>query len=322
MHRSESTITVRIHVITYAAEGIHTFELRPIDAPELPPFTAGAHLEVNLPNGLARQYSLVNSQDERHRYVIGVNRDRASRGGSIYMHDELKVGSLLQIRPPRTNFPLAEEAARSIFVAGGIGITPMWCMIQRLSAMGRPWQLHYAARKRDHAAFLQEIRALAAPGQLIEHFDEEAGGKMLDLEAIVSSAPPDAHLYCCGPGGLLKAFEAATSARSSSTVHLEYFSLAAMGSALPSDTFTVTLKRSGKTFEIPAEQSILDTLLQAGVPCMHSCKEGVCGTCETLVLDGQPDHRDAVLSSEERGANRTMMICVSRCHGDSLTLDL
>lgn len=317
-----STLMLRIHTIAYEAEGISTFELRSPEGVELPPFTAGAHIEVHIPNGFIRHYSLVNPQSERHRYVIGVSRDRTSRGGSVYMHDKLRVGTCIQTSSPRSNFSLVEDAPKSVFVAGGIGITPLWCMIQRLVEIGQPWQVYYTARTRRHAAFLPQIRSLAAPGQLIENFDEEPGGKMLDVAALVADVPPQAHIYCCGPPPLMKSFEAAAVMRDSDTVHVEYFAARDAPSAALNGQFTVTLQRSGESFAVRADRSILDTLLDAGIPCLHSCKEGICGTCETSVIAGTPEHRDSVLSAAERAANRSMMICVSRCSGESLVLDL
>lgn len=306
-------IEVRIKSITYEAQGIHSIDLRPMPGQELAPFEAGAHIDVHLSNGLIRSYSLVNSQDERHRYVIAVNRDAQSRGGSRYVHDELRVGHTLAIGAPRNNFRLEENAPHSVLIAGGIGITPLWCMIQRLEALGRSWELHYGARSRPCTAFSD---ALPKQGERV-HL---SFGTPLDLEAIVAQAPPAAHLYCCGPLPMLDAFEAATLSRPAEQVHVEYF--AAKKGPAADGAFSVVLAKSGRTLDVPKGKTILETVLDSGIAAAHSCMEGVCGTCETRVLEGIPDHRDLVLSKQEKESNRTMMICCSGSRGPRLVLDL
>ncbi len=300
------------------AEGVVSVELRPVGGEPLPPFSAGAHIDLYLPSGMVRSYSLVNPQEERHRYVIAVNRDAASRGGSRYVHEQLASGSTLSIAPPRNNFPLAEHAAHSLFIAGGIGITPLWCMIQRLHDLRRSWQLVYCARTRRQAAFAGELARFGPAVRL--NFDHEAGGRMVDIAALVEAAPPEAHLYCCGPLAMLEAFERAASQRPTAQVHVEYFSAARPKAA--EGGFTVVLARSGLSFRVREGKTIIDTLMEHGVDAAYSCLEGVCGTCETRVLEGLPDHRDLVLSKDERAANRTMMICCSGSKTDKLVLDL
>ncbi len=300
------------------AEGIVSVELRAAGGEPLPPFSAGAHIDLYLPGGMVRSYSLVNPQEERHRYVIAVNRDAASRGGSRYVHEQLASGSALSVAPPRNNFPLAEDAAHSLFIAGGIGITPLWCMIQRLEGLGRAWQLVYCARTRRQAAFVEELARLGPA--VTFNFDHEARGRMVDIPALVEAAPPEAHLYCCGPLSMLEAFERAASQRPPAQVHVEYFSAARPKAA--EGGFTVVLARSGLSFRVREGKTIIDTLIENGVDAVYSCLEGVCGTCETRVLEGIPDHRDLVLSKEERAANRTMMICCSGSKTDKLVLDL
>jgi ferredoxin-NADP reductase len=315
-------LQVRVKSITYEAQGINSFELRPPAGGELPPFTAGAHVDLHLANGLIRSYSLVNSQNERHRYVIAVNRDAVSRGGSRLMHETVRVGDTLTISHPRNNFKLAEDAPHSLLIAGGIGITPLWCMIRRLESLGRSWRLHYCTRTRQSAAFLDEIRALKGDVETNLHvnFDQEPGGKMLDIVSVVASAPPGSHLYCCGPVPMLAAFEKATASLPSERVHVEYFS--AKEAPAASGGFTVLLAKSGTSVLIPPGKTILDTLLDAGMSVQYSCMEGVCATCETRVLEGIPDHRDLVLSKEERASNKVMMICCSGSKTSQLVLDL
>ncbi|MBC7803797.1 MAG: oxidoreductase [Candidatus Parcubacteria bacterium] len=311
-------IEVRVERAAALAEGILSCELRPPAGGSLPAFAAGAHVDLYLPKGMVRSYSLVNPQQERHRYVIAVNRDAASRGGSAWLHGTLREGSLLSVGAPRNNFPLAEDAAHSLFIAGGIGITPLWCMIQRLQDLGRSWNLVYCARTPRHAAFLAELERFGPAVRF--NFDAEPGGAMLDLAQVVAAAAPETHLYCCGPVPMLEAFERAAAAREPSRVHVEYFSAKAPRAL--DGGYTVVLARSRLSFNVARGKTIIDTLIEQGFDAPYSCLEGVCGTCETRVLEGTPDHRDLVLSKDERAANRTMMICCSGSRTEKLVLDL
>jgi ferredoxin-NADP reductase len=316
-----TTLTVRIKSIVYEAEGINSYELRPALGGSLPPFTAGSHIDLHLQNGLIRSYSLLNPEEESHRYVIAVNKDASSRGGSRFIHEALHVGDSVTISPPRNNFPLAEYAAHSVFIAGGIGITPFLPMIQRLSSLGRPWQLLYGVRSRDYACFLDELQAHGAArnGSVRINFDRESG-RMLDIGSVVAAAPSDAHLYCCGPIPMLDAFEKAASMRPADTVHVEYFK--AKDAPAVTGGFALVLARSGKTLTVPPGKTILQAVHDAGVGAPHSCLEGVCGACETRVLEGIPEHRDLVLSPQEHAANKVMMICCSGSRTDRLVLDI
>jgi|SRR5262245_13628312 tetrachlorobenzoquinone reductase len=311
-------LLLRLTAVTFGAEGIHLYELRAPDGAEMPAFTAGAHLDIGLPNGMVRQYSLCNPQAERHRYVIGVKRDPSSRGGSRFMHEELRVDTLLRTSLPRNNFPLAECAAHSVLIAGGIGVTPIRCMVDRLQRLGRFWELHYGVRRRAEAVFLDELRA--ASSNLHLHVDEEASGLLMDVAGIVAAAPEDAHLYCCGPAPMLKAFEAAAAVRPEGHVHVEYFSSDAPVSV--EGGFSVCMAKSGRIVPVQPGQTILDALRTAGADVPFSCAQGVCGTCETRVLDGLPDHRDMILSPQEKAANQTMMICCSGSKTPMLVLDI
>ncbi len=317
------TIQVRVKSVTWEAEGIVSFELRPMPPrKELPPFTAGAHIDLHLPNGTIRSYSLLNAQDERHRYVIGVNKDPASRGGSRYMHETLRAGDALAISAPRNNFKLDEGAAHTVLVAGGIGITPLMGMIERLRTLGRPWRLHYAARTRQQCAFADQLQALRDSEGADVHFtfDKEPGAKMLDLAGIAAALPPGAHIYCCGPLPMLDAFEQATKGLPSECVHVEYF--AAREAAATAGGFTVELARAKRTLEDAAGHTILDSLIEIGIEPPYSCREGICGTCEVAVLEGTPDHRDLVLSAAEKAEGKRMMICCSGAKSGKLVLDL
>lgn len=319
---AEPRLNVRLTSISYEAQDINSYELRPVDGGALPPFTPGAHIDVHLPSGLTRSYSLVNASDERHRYVIAVSRAPDSRGGSRYLHEQVRVGETLAIGPPRNNFALAEDAEHSLFIAGGIGITPLWSMIQRLDSLRRPWELHYCARTRGHAAFLGALLEAQGAGRGCVHaaFDDETGGRFLDLGTVVAGAPPEAHLYCCGPAGMLAAFEDACAEQPAAQVHVEYFSNTTR--AATEGGFKVVLAKSSRTFDVPPGETILSVLLAAGIDVPNSCREGVCGSCETRVISGVPDHRDHVLSRDEKAAGQTMMICCSGCSSSELVLDL
>lgn len=314
--RASGPFPVRLHAITLAAANVNFYEFRPLDASALPAFTAGAHIDVRLENGLLRQYSLVNSQDDRHRYVIAVKRDPASRGGSSWLHDRARVGAVMTIDGPRNNFPLHEEAPYSVFIAGGIGITPIACMVSRLRMLAREnWELHYCVRTREEALFAEEF----VDRRVHLHIDDERGGAFLDVPRIVSHAPAEAHLYCCGPTPMLESFQAATRDRKAEQTHLERFSASQKAA---NGGFAVELARSARRVFVRSEQSIVQALRDAGIQVPTSCELGICGTCETTVLAGVPDHRDEILSPQERAANKTMMICCSGSREDLLVLDL
>ena len=289
---------------------------------DLAPFTAGSHIDLHLPNGMIRSYSLVNDQKERNRYVIAVNNDAASRGGSKLIHETIRVGDVISISHPRNNFVLQENADHSVLIAGGIGITPLLSMIRRLEALGRSWELFYAARTRVTAAFLDDLNNLRPDvhPNLHLNFDGEPPAQMLDLSAIVKAARPDAHLYCCGPLPMLEAFEAATAGRPSDHVHVEYFKAREKPAA--EGGFELKLARSNRTIAVQVGQTILDALMEAGISANYACTEGVCGTCETRVIEGIPDHRDLFLSKEEQEANKTIIICCSGSKTPRLVLDI
>ncbi len=317
-----NSIQVRVTSTRIEANRISSFELRPLQDKCLPGFRAGAHIDVHLPSGLTRSYSLCNSPAERHRYVIAVSHAANSRGGSRFMHENVSVGDVLAIGAPRNNFPLVEEAPYTVLIAGGIGITPLWCMVQRLDALDRAWELFYSARSRDSAAFLDGVRKLAERRKRANvhlNFDEVTG-EVLDLGKIVAAAPPGAHFYCCGPQPMLAAFERATEALPPAQVHVESFS--PRERSIGAGGFTVRLARSDRTLAVAPGETILDVVLNAGIDVPHSCMEGVCGTCETRVLGGMPDHRDVVLSKEEQARGDMMMICCSGAKTPTLVLDL
>ena len=311
-----------IKQIRHEADDVVSIELLPAAGTTFPPFDAGAHIDLHLPNGLVRNYSLWNSTEDRNRYVVGVLQDKASRGGSKCVHQQLRVGMTIPIAAPRNNFPLHEEAGHSVLIAGGIGITPILCMVQRLKQLGRSHELLYFARSRKSAAFVDTIEALGVP--VTWHFDDEQGGPP-NLKALLEARPAgaDTHYYACGPSVLLDAFEKHCEALGYRNAHIERFAAVSVAASPEAQaSYTAELRTSGRTIVIKPEKSLLQTLLDAGVEVEHSCLEGVCGTCETRVLEGIPDHRDSVLSAKEQASNKVMMVCVSGCKSERLVLDL
>mgnify|MGYP000932285491 CR=1 FL=1 len=318
---SAGNMNALIHMMRLEAQDIVSVELRPAAGGEFPAFTAGAHIDLHLPNGLVRSYSLFNAPHERHRYRIAVLRDKASRGGSRCVHEQLRVGSTITISAPRNNFELHEDAKHTVLVAGGIAITPLLCMSYRLKQAAKSFELLYLARSPATAAFHVAVKALKVPVHW--HFDSEAGGPP-DLKALLASRARDGtHYYACGPAVMLDAFEAACASLAYQNAHIERF--AAVEVAAASDaraTYTVELKRSGKVVTVTPDLSLLAALRSVGAEPDTSCLEGVCGSCETAVLSGTPDHRDSVLTAAERAAGKTMMVCVSGCKSERLVLDL
>jgi tetrachlorobenzoquinone reductase len=318
-HSAEPTFEARLVAIRYTARDVNIYEFARPDGAPLLDVEPGAHIDIALPNGLTRQYSLISPGPMPDRYIVAVKRDPESRGGSRFMHSELRVGQLVTITGPRNNFRLDERAGHTILIAGGIGITPIWCMIERLKQLGQAngsWTLHYSCRTRDDAAFLTELEPLP---QVRLNFDAESG-RVLDVAAIMATAPSDAHVYCCGPAPMLAAFEAATANWPAEQKHVEYFT-AKQAPALEGG-FVVELKRSGKEFIIPPGKSILEVLRDGGMDVSYSCEQGICGACETRVISGVPEHRDSVLTPAEQAANNTVMICCAGSKTDRLVLDL
>jgi len=309
-----------VHTLRHEAEGIISVELRPWGDTVFTPFEAGSHIDLHLPNGLVRSYSLLNAPSDQGRYVVGILRDRASRGGSRYVHEQLRVGTQLQISQPRNNFALNTRASHSVLVAGGIGITPIYCMFRQLLALGRSAELIYCARSRAEAALVDEISGLGA--KVLYHFNDEKGG-LPDLASYLAGRPADTHFYCCGPTPMLDAFEQTCERLGYPHAHIERFTAAEVAASEDAqDSYSVELSKSGKTVSVEPGLNLLDVLLEAGCDIEYSCREGVCGSCETRVLEGDVDHRDGVLTKAERAANKSMMVCVSGCKSRRLVLDL
>jgi vanillate O-demethylase ferredoxin subunit len=304
------------------AQGICSYELASIDQGPLPAFSAGAHIDVHLPGGLIRQYSLCNHPEEQHRYVIGVLKDPASRGGSQILHEWVNAGDRLRISEPRNLFPLAHQAKRSLLFAGGIGITPILCMAERLAHSGADFEMHYCARSSERAAFVDRIRNSAFANQVFLHFDEQPD-TALNAAHVLANPQDNVHVYVCGPGGFMQ--HVLDSARAQgwqeALLHREYFA------ATPTDTrqdgsFSVKVSSTGQVFEIPADKTVVQVLESHGIDIAMSCEQGICGTCLTRVLDGVPEHRDLFLSEEEQALNDQFTPCCSRSKSPLLVLDI
>ncbi len=306
-----------IVAVSEVAADVVALTLAAPDGSALPPWTPGAHIDLVLGDDLVRQYSLCGSPSDRDRWRVGVLRAADSRGGSKAVHAELHEGGTVRVRGPRNHFPLV-SSPRYLFVAGGIGITPMLPMIADAEAAGAEWRLVYGGRSRTSMAFLDE---LAAYGDKVSVVPQDEAG-VLDLDALLGTSESDTLVYTCGPAGLLDAVEErCAESWPAGALHLERFS--AKASDTSGDTpFELVLQRSGLTLEVPADKSVYDVCKSAGVSVVGSCLEGICGTCETEVVAGDVDHRDSILNEEEKASNEFMMICVSRCRSGSLTLDL
>jgi len=302
------------------AEGVVSLTLRHQQGADLPQWQPGAHIDLLLADGMERQYSLCGDPADRTAWRVAVLREPEGRGGSAYVHDRLPAGSVVRARGPGNNFPL-RPATRYLFVAGGIGITPLLPMLRAAQAQGAQWSLLYGGRRRASMAFAEELTARHGERVLLRPQDETG---LLDLPGYLGKPGEDTAVYCCGPGPLLDAVAEYCAENGWPEPAMERFQPKKQDQEAGADNqpFEVVLARSGLTLTVPQDASVLDTVRAAGVEVLYSCTEGTCGTCETEVLDGDPDHRDSLLTAEERAAGETMMICVSRCRGRRLVLDL
>jgi vanillate O-demethylase ferredoxin subunit len=318
-----SEFTVRVARKTPEAVDICTFELVRTDGEGLPAFSAGSHIDVHLPSGLTRQYSLCNDAGESHRYLIGVLRDPASRGGSCAMHDEIEEGATLRISAPKNHFPMASDASHSLLLAGGIGVTPLLCMAERMAAIGHPFEMHYCTRSPERTAFRQRIAEAAFAPQVTLHVDDGPADQKLAIEQVLRAMPGQTHLYVCGPKGFMDWVLASARAAGwpETRLHFEFFGANIEPS--PADgAFDVQIASSGRVIHIPADRTVVQALGDAGVEVQVSCEQGVCGTCLTRVLQGEPDHKDLYLTPEEQAANDQFTPCCSRARSPLLVLDL
>lgn len=318
-----STLSVRVAHKQMEAIDICSFELVAADGGLLPAFSAGSHVDIHLPGGLSRQYSLCNDPTESHRYLIAVLRDPASRGGSRMLHDQVMQDQVLQISAPKNHFALVHQARRHLLLAGGIGVTPILCMAERLANTGADFELHYCTRSRDRTAFQQRIVASRFSEQVHFHFDDGVADQKLDIAALLAAPANDVHLYVCGPKGFMDAVLNSARAKGwpEAQLHYEFFAAA----AVPSDdnaSFEVQLASSGKIVVVPGNKTVVQALADAGIDVQVSCEQGVCGTCLTRVLEGVPDHKDSYLTPEEQAANDQFTPCCSRARTPRLVLDL
>jgi ferredoxin-NADP reductase len=301
------------------ARGVVALTLTDPHGDRLPEWSAGSHIDLEIAPGIVRQYSLCGPAQDGHSWTIAVLREEDGRGGSRRIHNELQEGSAVKVLAVRNHFPL-EPAESYLFIAGGIGITPIIPMMAAADADQRPWRLYYGGRSIDSMAFAHDLRVRYGPNVVL-HPEDEHG--LLDLDAILQVPAPGERVYCCGPTGLISAvLQKCEEQWPDDHVHIERFT--AEDASLDSDTpFEVVLGRSGKRITIPPGRTILQVLNDdLGMEMATSCEQGICGTCETTVLDGVPDHRDGVLSPAERESNDVMIICVSRCLAGPLTLDV
>ena len=321
---TETTMKLRVSAVRDEAQDIKSYEFVAPDGSELPAFTAGAHLDVHLPGGLVRQYSLANDPGERNRYLVAVLREGTGRGGSTDMHDNVREGDLLEIGGPRNNFPLSDLAQHHLLIAGGIGITPMMAMLRELSGRGAAYSLHYCTRSVEKTAFMGELEAPPFAGNVRFHHDQGDPSKGLDVAALLRPVEAGTHVYCCGPTGLMGAVRAAAEHWPHGTVHFEYFSVdpGALEPHGPDTAFEVEIESSGEIYRVPADKTIMEVLRDNGHDVPSACEEGICGTCLTEVVSGEIDHRDLVLDDDEKEANDLMTVCCSRAKGPRLKLRL
>ncbi|MGE4335480.1 MAG: 2Fe-2S iron-sulfur cluster-binding protein [Pigmentiphaga sp.] len=304
------------------AEDIVALELADPSGQPLPVFSAGAHIDVQLGGGLSRQYSLCNNPVDRSRYVLGVLLEPESRGGSKAVH-ALNEGDILEISEPRNHFPLDAGAKQSVLMAGGIGITPILCMAERLAHIGSAFKLHYCTRTPERTAFRARLEAEGMQPHARVYYDNAAEGERLNLKEAIGEPQADKHLYVCGPSGFIDVVlnTAKSLGWPESRLHREYFT-GVTATTGEGDTFQVKVASSGQVIDIEPDQSITDALAANGIDIPVSCEQGVCGTCLTRVLEGEPDHRDLYLTDAERDANDQMLPCCSRSKSPLLVLDL
>lgn len=314
----EPEVEVRVAAKRLVARDVVELVLEPANSDDLPTWEPGAHVDLIFPDGAARtrQYSLAGGIRDGRRMRLGILRE-AHGGTSQYIHDHLEEGAVLRVRGPRNHFKLV-ESKRYIFIAGGIGITPILPMLEAAEQAAAAWTLFYGGRTAESMAFCNELQRY---GDRVRFCPQDEVG-ILDLDDILSEVRTDTLIYCCGPNALLDAVQARCESGPKSTLHVERFSAKPQTEPVLKKSFEVHLARSDRSLTVPPNKSVLDVLTEAGMPVLSSCSEGTCGTCEVAVLAGEPDHRDSVLSEDEQAANDCLMVCVSRSKSDRLVLDL
>ena len=314
----DGVLELRVEQLRRESDGVLSVTLADPEGGVLPAWTPGAHIDLEFP-GMVRQYSLCGDPADRFTYRVAVLREEDSRGGSAHIHDVLRPGDLVEVGGPRNHFALV-PAQRYLFIAGGIGVTPLLPMIAAAEAEGAQWRLAYGGRSRATMAFLGD---LARHGQKVSVVAEDEQGR-LDLDALLGEAPEDTAIYCCGPGGLLDALqERCEAAGRAGSLHLERFQAKTRDIDPSSErAFEVVCERSERTVRVPVGRSILDCLEEEGIGVPSACQDGICGSCEVKILEGTADHRDSLLSSADQEAGQTLMVCVSRSLTDRLVLDV
>jgi len=316
---ADTQMPLRIAAIEEVARDIRSFELVQADGSDLPEFTAGSHIKMQVPNGMLRKYSLCNDPAERHRYVIAVKREEGGRGGSQSLHQDAKVGDTLPTSVPENAFPLEENARAYLFIAGGIGITPILSMIRSLGEPPIiPWKLIYLCRHAETTAFRDELSAPSLKRRVVIHNSEGDPDNAYDLWPALEK-PNSAHLYCCGPRKLMEDVRDMTGHWSAKNVHFESF-LEGGGVKADDKPFEVRLAKSNCEFTVPVGRSILEMIREHGCDAPSSCESGTCGSCRSTLVEGEADHRDMVLMPEEMDTQ--IMVCVSRAKSERLVIDL
>jgi vanillate O-demethylase ferredoxin subunit len=314
-------LRVTVHGKRREAANVISLELKRPDGAPLPAFTAGAHVDVQLPTGIVRQYSLCNDPKERSRYVIAILREAQSRGGSSLLHDEVQEGDCLYVGKPRNNFALVEKASFTLLLAGGIGVTPLLAMAERLTDLRADFSLHYCARSAEQMAFRDRLAKACFAGRVRFHFDNGAESQRMNAQALLARPTRNAHVYVCGPAGFIE--HVISTARGygwpDEQIHREYF--ASTLDASGGQSFQIKIASTGDILDVPEDRTVVDVLAQAGIDVPVSCEQGVCGTCLTGVLSGQLEHRDLYLNAEEQAAGRQFLPCCSRGNG-LVVLDL
>lgn len=316
-------MTVEVTKRTVEAEDVVVLELADSSGADLLPFSAGSHIDVEVKTGLVRQYSLCNNPTECNRYVIGVLKDPATRGGSAALH-EIVAGQQLRISEPRNHFELDGSAARSLLFAGGIGVTPILCMAERLAALGADFEMHYGARAQARAAFYDRIRTSSFASKVHFHFDDGDEAQKLDIDQALGQTTQGIHIYVCGPAAFIELVVNAAQAKgfTDAQLHREYFNVDAAETPIEGKPFQIKLASTGQVLTVPANRSVIDVLRDVGIELPVSCEEGVCGTCLTRVLEGIPEHRDCFLTSGERAKNDRFTPCCSRSETPMLVIDV
>ena len=314
----EVDLRLRVTRRRTGAEGVVVLDLADPSGADLPEWSPGAHVDLRLPGEVTRQYSLCGDPADRTTWRIGVLREAQGRGGSQHVHEALHEGAEVDVRGPRNHFELV-PSPRYLFIAGGIGITPLLPMLAAAEAAGAEWELHYGGRSRRSMAFLEALEE-ATGTRVTLHPQDEVG--LIDLDRLLGTPRPDTRVYCCGPEPLLQAVERHCADWPVGSLHLERFAPKDVGGPVLTGSFEVELATSGLSLTVPPEKSVLQVVEEAGIAVLSSCQEGTCGTCETPVLGGVVDHRDSLLTPAEQAANDTMFICVSRAACPRLVLEL